>query len=44
LGGGGHIAAAGAKVDADLETTKKLVLAAAERELKRHGDLTGDAF
>ncbi len=39
LGGGGHVAAAGAKVMANLEETTKLVLEAAERELKRTGHL-----
>lgn len=39
LGGGGHVAAAGAKVMADLETTKRLVLEATERELRRTGSL-----
>lgn len=37
LGGGGHLAAAGATVQADLEETRKLVLAAAADELERHG-------
>lgn len=40
LGGGGHVAAAGAKVMADLASTKELVLAAAERELRRTGHLS----
>jgi phosphoesterase RecJ-like protein len=39
LGGGGHVPAAGARVNADLETTRRLVLEAAERELRRHGEL-----
>lgn len=41
LGGGGHVAAAGAKVAADLAATTKLVLAAAERELRRLDLLPG---
>ena len=39
LGGGGHVAAAGAKVMADLKTTTKQVLEATERELKRTGHI-----
>ena len=39
LGGGGHVPAAGAKVMQDLETTKRLVLEATERELRRTGHL-----
>lgn len=39
LGGGGHIPAAGAKVMSDLDTTRELVLAATERELRRTGHL-----
>lgn len=35
LGGGGHVAAAGAKVSGDVETAKAQVLAATEAELKR---------
>ena len=40
LGGGGHVPAAGAKVMADLETTRALVLEATERELRRTGHLS----
>lgn len=39
LGGGGHVAAAGAKVLADLQKTRDLVLEAAARELRRTGHL-----
>lgn len=39
LGGGGHVPAAGAKVMQDLETTRKLVLEATERELRRTGHI-----
>jgi phosphoesterase RecJ-like protein len=37
LGGGGHVAAAGATVYEDLETTRTLALEAARAELVRHG-------
>ncbi len=40
LGGGGHIAAAGAKIDANLEETKKLVLEQIRLELIRNNLLT----
>jgi phosphoesterase RecJ-like protein len=40
LGGGGHVPAAGAKVAADLAVTTRLVLEAAERELRRSGHLS----
>ena len=40
LGGGGHVAAAGAKVMADLEATTRLVLEATERELRRTGHIS----
>ncbi len=40
LGGGGHVAAAGAKVMADLNTTMELTLKAAEQELRRTGHLS----
>lgn len=39
LGGGGHVPAAGAKVMADLDTTRAMVLEATERELRRSGHL-----
>lgn len=39
LGGGGHVAAAGAKVPKDLAETRRLVLEAAARELRRTGHL-----
>src|SRR5690625_1680725 len=39
LGGGGHEAAAGAKLDADLAETRRRVLEAAQRELRRTGHL-----
>ncbi|MCA9838403.1 MAG: DHH family phosphoesterase [Trueperaceae bacterium] len=37
LGGGGHVAAAGAKLDLPLEETQKAVLAETKKELERHG-------
>ena len=37
LGGGGHVVAAGAKVDGDVEQAKGLVLESARRELERVG-------
>lgn len=37
LGGGGHVPAAGATVQADMETTRKLALESAREELARHG-------
>jgi bifunctional oligoribonuclease and PAP phosphatase NrnA len=36
LGGGGHVAAAGAKVKGGIEEAKKQILAATEAELKKH--------
>jgi phosphoesterase RecJ-like protein len=39
LGGGGHVAAAGAKIEGPLEVAKEKVLAAAKRELARRGEL-----
>lgn len=36
LGGGGHVAAAGAKLMVTLEEAQKLILAEVEKELKRH--------
>lgn len=41
LGGGGHVPAAGARVAAGLEETRRLFLAAARRELERKGLLAG---
>jgi bifunctional oligoribonuclease and PAP phosphatase NrnA len=43
LGGGGHVAAAGAKVAAPLEETRRRVLEATREELARHGLLPRDA-
>lgn len=40
LGGGGHVAAAGAKLGRNLDDTRRLVLEAAERELRRTGHLS----
>lgn len=37
LGGGGHVAAAGAKVQGDIAEARKQILAATEAELKAHG-------
>lgn len=37
LGGGGHVAAAGAKLAADLTQTRRRLLAACREELARHG-------
>jgi bifunctional oligoribonuclease and PAP phosphatase NrnA len=37
LGGGGHVAAAGAKVKGDVAEARKQILAATEVELKAHG-------
>ena len=37
LGGGGHVPAAGATVEADIETARRLVLEAAQAELARAG-------
>jgi bifunctional oligoribonuclease and PAP phosphatase NrnA len=42
LGGGGHVAAAGAKVAAPLEETRRRVLEATREELERHGLLSRD--
>lgn len=39
LGGGGHVSAAGAKVEGPIEVAREKVLAAAERELERRGEL-----
>jgi bifunctional oligoribonuclease and PAP phosphatase NrnA len=36
LGGGGHVAAAGAKVKGDVIEARRQILAATEVELKRH--------
>ncbi len=40
LGGGGHVAAAGAKVFAGLQETRRKVLEATEEELQKHGFAT----
>lgn len=37
LGGGGHVAAAGAKLELDLEKTREAVLLETRKELERHG-------
>lgn len=37
LGGGGHVAAAGATVAGDIQTAERALLTATERELRRHG-------
>lgn len=39
LGGGGHVAAAGAKIEGPLATAREKVLAAARRELAKRGEL-----
>ena len=39
LGGGGHVAAAGAKVEGPMDVAREKVLAAAKRELERRGEL-----
>ena len=39
LGGGGHVSAAGAKVEGPIAVAREKVLAAAERELERRGEL-----
>lgn len=43
LGGGGHVAAAGATVVGDMEVAERALLQAAERELRRHGLLSHQA-
>lgn len=40
LGGGGHVAAAGAKIEGPLEVARERVLEAVRRELVRRGELT----